>query len=287
MIKDVFVLRKSSWHMSLMKWIWNLNYKDFTHICPYFWMSVLNIVIIIPVAIFRGLAYAFMGMFGWIGDALEKRVNDRYERWLNRLQDNPQETLEWFSKACAADYRDFDDALAYRWGKMSYAEREIYRSELRSLRIKRENAEYLTKREHRQVSEAKAIRRKKKIATIVKYVKPVAVFIGWGLMLILAAVIIFFLYKLVLLIATIPGKGWKIFGLIVGDIALAIPVTLGLALSIRWLFTRIACNMPTKTPAWLFFIGGIFVRFGKGIGTVWDIVTTMAANSCPFIDWED
>lgn len=287
MIKDVFVLRKNSWHMSLMKWIWNLNYRDFSHICPYFWMSVLNIVIIIPVALFRGLAYLLKGMFGWIGDSLERRVNEKYERWLNRLQDNPQETLEWFAKACKADYNAFDGALEYRWGKISYSEREAYRAQLRELRIDREHAELISKYELKNQAEARAILRKRRIATIVKYVKPVAVFIGWGLMLILAAAIIFFLYKLVLLIATIPSKGWKIMGIIVGGIIIAIPTIIGLAMVLKWSFTRLACAIPSETPGWLKSIGAIFQWFGKGISTMWDIVTTMASNSCPFIDWED
>lgn len=45
MFKDVFVLKKTSWHVKMMKYVWNLDYKDFSHMCPYWWLSVFNAVI--------------------------------------------------------------------------------------------------------------------------------------------------------------------------------------------------------------------------------------------------
>lgn len=47
MFKDVFVLKKTSWHVRMMKYIWGLDYKDFSHMCPYWWLSVFNFLIAI------------------------------------------------------------------------------------------------------------------------------------------------------------------------------------------------------------------------------------------------
>lgn len=42
MFKDVFVLKKTAYHARMMKYIWGLDYHDFSHICPYWWLSVFN-----------------------------------------------------------------------------------------------------------------------------------------------------------------------------------------------------------------------------------------------------
>jgi hypothetical protein len=41
----IFTLKKDAWHAKLMKYIWNLDHTDFTHMCPYFWLSIANFFI--------------------------------------------------------------------------------------------------------------------------------------------------------------------------------------------------------------------------------------------------
>lgn len=54
MFKDVFALKKNSWHAKLMKYIWTtISHKDFSHMCPYFWLSILNVIIVVPVFLYR------------------------------------------------------------------------------------------------------------------------------------------------------------------------------------------------------------------------------------------
>lgn len=52
MIKDVFTLKKGSYLIWLMKYIWRLDYRDFSHMCPFFWLSILNhfaILVVFPI----------------------------------------------------------------------------------------------------------------------------------------------------------------------------------------------------------------------------------------------
>lgn len=49
MFKDVFVLKKNAYHARMMKYIWGLNHYDFSHICPYWWLSVFNHIVFLPV----------------------------------------------------------------------------------------------------------------------------------------------------------------------------------------------------------------------------------------------
>lgn len=42
MFKDVFVLKRRSVRARMMKYIWNLEPDDFSHMCPFFWLSLAN-----------------------------------------------------------------------------------------------------------------------------------------------------------------------------------------------------------------------------------------------------
>ena len=56
-MNDFFVLKKNSWHVKLMKFIWDYDYRDFPNMCPYFWLSVFNCFLVIfgciPYLIYR------------------------------------------------------------------------------------------------------------------------------------------------------------------------------------------------------------------------------------------
>lgn len=72
MFKDVFVLKKTSWHVKMMKYIWNLDYKSFSHMCPYWWLSVFNVLIaFIPVFLvkegYRLLKWILPAFFSILG----------------------------------------------------------------------------------------------------------------------------------------------------------------------------------------------------------------------------
>ena len=45
MFEQGFTFKKSAWHARLMKYIWNLGPRDFDYMCPYFWLSVFNVII--------------------------------------------------------------------------------------------------------------------------------------------------------------------------------------------------------------------------------------------------
>lgn len=66
MFKDIFTLKKTSWHAKYMYWIWNFYPEEFRNMCPYFWLSVFNVVfspIIIPIKlVFFGILW-FVTMF--------------------------------------------------------------------------------------------------------------------------------------------------------------------------------------------------------------------------------
>lgn len=51
MIKDVYKINKDGWAMKLMHFIWGYTYRDFPNMCPFFWLSLLNVMIVILIGI--------------------------------------------------------------------------------------------------------------------------------------------------------------------------------------------------------------------------------------------
>jgi len=78
MFKDVFVLNKDAWHCKLLKYTWGLDHKSFSHICPYFWLSVFT-VMISPV--FVPIKFFFRTIMGvWVYSLL-KAMWLAFEAW--------------------------------------------------------------------------------------------------------------------------------------------------------------------------------------------------------------
>jgi hypothetical protein len=77
MIKDIFVLKRTAWYSRQMRWIWGYEPDDFKNMCPFFWLSVLNTIIIIPFSILKGTVL----LIGAIGNAIGEMGNERRERW--------------------------------------------------------------------------------------------------------------------------------------------------------------------------------------------------------------
>ena len=49
-------LSKTSWHYKLVRFCWNIEPdKVFKNLCPYFWLSIASILVVIPIGIYRGI----------------------------------------------------------------------------------------------------------------------------------------------------------------------------------------------------------------------------------------
>jgi hypothetical protein len=89
MIKDVFILKKNSWHARLMKFTWNLDFYDFSHMCPYFWLTIFNMIIFPVTFFFKVIAVSVFKAFGdgmeALGDYLEAVADKRTEFLMERM----------------------------------------------------------------------------------------------------------------------------------------------------------------------------------------------------------
>lgn len=78
--KSEIKLSPKSWHAKLIKWVFGFKTSDFKNLCPYFWLLVASIFLVIPVTplklIFLGLSWIFGKFEGYIESEIEKSFED-------------------------------------------------------------------------------------------------------------------------------------------------------------------------------------------------------------------
>lgn len=99
MFKEVFRLRPKSWHARLMKRMWNLDHYDFSHMCPYFWLSVFNVILMyllqgwLLILIFKGLKWLLQGI-GTALDMLSEYLEEVKERQKEREEEKARRLID-------------------------------------------------------------------------------------------------------------------------------------------------------------------------------------------------
>lgn len=131
MFKDVFVLKKSSYHAKMMSYIWGLKATDFSHMCPYWWLSVFNhfvIFIVFPVKggwklfkyilkiLYLGISMTLTPPYNAIMKGIEQGNNRREIRWQAKQKiKREKEQAEW--KKWSAYYKEHPEKLLEIQGK--------------------------------------------------------------------------------------------------------------------------------------------------------------------------
>lgn len=97
MFVDSFKLRKDAWHAKLMKAIWGYNFYDFSNFCPYFWLTLFNILITPTFGIIIGLRWFFSKLIRFIRvglEAIDAYCTTREEAWLLKHREQLMRELE-------------------------------------------------------------------------------------------------------------------------------------------------------------------------------------------------
>lgn len=70
---DTYRFNKNAWHFKFMKWCWGMEHEDITNMCPYFWSTILTMVIfpvlLLPLLIIKGVK----GYAKWKAEKLIQR----------------------------------------------------------------------------------------------------------------------------------------------------------------------------------------------------------------------
>ncbi len=322
MIKDIFTLKKKSWHHYLMEFLWGLTYKNFPNMCPYFWLTVVN-VIISPIAV---PIWAIIKLIIRLDNTFtehrarrdeERRIALIEEMRANILQGKLEKQLLILVKdsnweSLSRRERSIRDELPGAYSICNSNElREKYNSLLQqreALRDKERSERYYKQVEAERQAELKRIAAREKFAPVFEPIKSTAkstqeLIAYWvvGIKKLFTYVWIVSLCYLVFKIFYFLGKleygrlPWdEIVGVVIG-IGLII-VTAIVLLLIGWgiwaLCGVIYIWLADKdlTPHWLIkifkFIFKPITWFLSGIKKLWDILMAMKADNCPGIDWE-
>ena len=304
MIKDVFTLSKNSIWVKMMKYIWNLDYYDFSHMCPFFWLSLANAFIIIPFFIVRSIIVGIFKFVVWIGKFIpeHKSLSDRAYDFLNTLSMNESTKISFFEKIFETKVFGTDclnrfdkkvwDYMPYYLGNQ-YWDFHLKRcDEEKDLIDKQEQLRAIAREKERQ----RLIKRKDRVNSILKIVKP----IGQALLYIIGTLSVlgltFGLYKLIVLIGHMKHKVWVNFGesiLVLLIIAIGMLILYGIIKLIIYLFQTIDINLSmsckTKNNIGSFFkaLWLPFYYIGKGIGGTVMFIINMIKQNCPAINWKD
>ncbi len=275
MIKDVFQLKKNSWHAKLMKFTWNLDTRDFSYMCPYFWLTAFNVIFIPVILLLKG----FVKIVVFVIDKIEEINDIRSEQWnqayYHILKHNPDEQL----KLLRMDFdnkknRKYVNFLFFFLGRIDYNWKNKLIDDRLTERHKIKTELY------NSLANGAIKTSKERINSILKIIKPVVRVI---LILISAAVLFLIgciLDWFVLYLVHLPSSSWvkvikSVTGVIVGFIICAI---------IYHLFSYLNETSGSKIGK---IISYPFRVIWKIITKTIQFIAAMIKESCPAIKWVD
>lgn len=91
MIKDVFKFKKKSWHARLMKFVWGYDPKDFRNMCPYFWLSVVNVIclpLLLVIMVFILLGKGIVKLTQLSQASVDRACDTRIMKWAAKKTEN-------------------------------------------------------------------------------------------------------------------------------------------------------------------------------------------------------
>lgn len=292
MFIDQFKLKKNSVFTKMMYYIWRLKPKDFTHICPFFWISILNLFLILPVFIIKCIASGIWWIDSILSKYSSKKKTIRYEKEETKFEEfiNSKDIqTSYVQRYALAKYNDFkgcfkgDKEILYkiyisRWITSAAASEfreavrlytnELYnkKEEVRTLKVKNENLNKL------------------RINKIIKIAKPIGFVLLIGLALLSVFYAVYGTYKLFIFLSTVK---WAKTLTVVGITLAALLGATILVLSIYYIINNVKLKIPCGVIKVLNKISQPFIWIFKGIYKLFLIIFQMIKNNCPAISWQD
>lgn len=78
-------LSPNSWHAKLIDWVFGFKPKDFRNLCPYFWLLVASLFLVILVTPFKLLGKLGIKVIENLDDLLSERVDKAFDRFVESL----------------------------------------------------------------------------------------------------------------------------------------------------------------------------------------------------------
>lgn len=278
MIKDVFIFKKNAWHLKLMKYIWGYTHKDFTHMCPYFWLSILNCIIFILVFFFKSILWNLIKivikLFSKIREKWQQHLDANELKWYENSLKKMKDDYTYLGEMAKIDAYNLPsknrirNLLLYEIKKSDDVWREYNRLReewLDSIRKKEEEDRekvYILKTEKNKLKKdidtfdtsnkikydyeeekrKSFIERKNQIARVSNGAKYIAKFIGYSIFSAICLYALYWIYKFFVFLSNIPHSTYVSFGnhvLIIIKWIIITTLSLGLIALIIWALCKI------------------------------------------------
>lgn len=304
-MQKIFQLKKRGWYIRLLRFMWGVQYEDFTHMCPLFWLTVVSIILFIPWLVFMGIGKCVITTLDAYRTNIRKREKEKEDK-------ENMESAALYERICidAEARKDFAMKVYMSWYEnecipRSYALVQTYRMsekeriDLNALvqMIVRERAEIREAKQKAiidayQKKQAAIIARKQRINKILRQFKPLAMFILW--LLGIATIILagWGIYEVIRAIAKVPAKIW--ISILLWSCFVIVLFLVIFALSkANWSFLRfrLSCEGEKRVIAFFRFFGkyifGPPIWLFKGIAKIFVITFHTVRNECPPVEWKD
>ena len=282
---EIFKLKKNSWHYKLMSWVWGYNYRNFPNMCPYFWLTVFNVICIIPILLVKVSSKFFL----YIGDRLE--IVSRQRRIECDVK-KEKYIQDYVAKIKADMEQGMHDLELYKkiyniWWDGEYKNKYYYVYANLPTDLK-----YFI---DDKVKEAESKEQIKPSLSTSQIIAKSTISVKKGFKIIALSLIPFVLYLLYKLVLWAITWNWMVIGitLLIGIITLLVSFGLFYLGKLIW---EKSCNMRSyclpceqnrKELAKVFKTLAIpFIWIGVGTYTFFTIAIEMFRNNCPGIEWE-
>lgn len=259
-----FTLSKDSWHAKLMKFMWKIDHTDFTHVCPYFWLSVLNVITVVCfwplILIWLGISWLFNKLVD--SDVLpsHSKTWDKLKAYAATLPGNPD---EW-PKVARMKQGKYD-AIMWALFCENHTETHLAIEELR--------------KQYQLEGLIKSNSNKRRINFFMKYIQPA---VQGLLYLVVAGAIVVAVVGLWNAIRSLFLKG------ILGEFLLMLGLTvLGVAIvfGIIWFLVKIT-DRNFKGNAFTRTASKPFRWIWRGLSLIGEVIASIYRDNCPPINWK-
>ena len=295
MIFETFTLSKNSWHVKLMYYIWKWDYSDFSNICPYFWLSVINVVIFLPYSIYKLVHSVFTRIDKYYHAQIHRSILKEAEYFKNLMINHQDATFRDYSKLLSmlSGMTDsYNDSVIFNIGLLNDGCRIMYGTKNSNDHLIKylNNTPFLCKfKEYiQEIEDKKRIQKSLKPTDLCKFYKPIGATI-------LISISIFVLYYIIRWCANmITLVNWVIIKKILISILVMAMIIVGaiiITLLIGIAFDKIRFNfrISNSIDCRKWFEKYIDVPISCTIiGTkkFFQILYQLYKNNCPGIDWK-
>lgn len=316
-MENLIKIRESDWHFRLIKYCWGIDPKMFRNLCPYFWLTIASLFVVIPIGFYKiFIKKPIISLLTY----LEELEIKNYEKWIKTL--DPRD----LSYLYASEHYDCTRVSHFEKKLSRLISKDRYKvlSDIKRLRpeVNLRDYDFIAEFRETYAAERKEKRRRedKKYASEVKLrrkmdrVIKISKFFATFLLICGLWFIGYFLTNVFILplVYVLSAETDKSFLLALGGALLIGGVAVGLYFLLRYLYNL----LPNKIFKVIFFpfylllwildlvfvkfiyriiirmiLGGICEGIGEGFsefgGIFKDYMKSSYSDYCPGIEWKD